>query len=105
MVNSAIEIGVVGYVLKDDYVSDLPDALQAASVGERFISPSLLAIVQKRDGHVEYPKSKSKGLDGLTPSQLRIPMDSDTHSDSISDSDSDSIRTLLRSGATLSVDW
>ncbi|MDA7510467.1 response regulator transcription factor [Verrucomicrobia bacterium] len=72
LVNSAIEIGVVGYVLKDDYVSDLPDALQAASVGERFISPSLLAIVQKRDGHVEYPKSKSKGLDGLTPSQLRV---------------------------------
>ena len=41
----------------------------------------------------------------VSEKKVRIPMDSDTHSDSISDSDSDSIRTLLRSGATLSVDW
>ena len=44
-------------------------------------------------------------IEASEESEVRIPMDSDTHSDSISDSDSDSIRTLLRSGATLSVDW
>ena len=32
-------------------------------------------------------------------------MDSDTHSDSISDRYSDSIRTLIRSGATLILNW
>jgi len=72
LVNQAKELGVVGYVLKDDYVADLPEALQAASEGEEFFSPAILPILQKRELPLDDPKSKAMGLNGLTPTQLRV---------------------------------
>jgi len=72
LVNRAKEFGAVGYVLKDDYVADLPEALQAASKGEDFCSPAILPILQKRERQLGEQKLKATGLDGLTPTQLRV---------------------------------
>ena len=68
----AMELGVNGYVLKDDYVLDLPQALRSVSQGEPFVSPAILPFKQKREHRRSRASRKGDGLDDLTPQELRI---------------------------------
>ncbi|MBI4754931.1 MAG: response regulator transcription factor [Betaproteobacteria bacterium] len=44
-VREAFRVGALGYVIKDDAVHDLEDALRHAALGHRFLSPALSATL------------------------------------------------------------
>jgi DNA-binding NarL/FixJ family response regulator len=70
--NRAMDIGVSGYVLKENAINDLTNGLLAVSRGETFLSPSISSFLLKRVRHLEGKQIKSAGLDSLTPTELRV---------------------------------
>lgn len=70
--NRAMDIGVSGYVLKENAINDLTGGLLAVSRGETFLSPSISGFLLKRIRHLEAGRSKKDGLDCLTPTELRV---------------------------------
>jgi DNA-binding NarL/FixJ family response regulator len=46
--NKAMDVGVIGYVLKDNYVTDIPLALQTVGRGHPFFSDSIAPFAAKR---------------------------------------------------------
>jgi two-component system, NarL family, response regulator NreC len=44
----AIDLGAIGYVLKDTAVSDLPDAIRCATRGERYVSARFASSIRAR---------------------------------------------------------
>jgi two-component system, NarL family, response regulator NreC len=47
-VQRAIDLGAIGYVLKDTAVSDLPDAIRCAARGEQYVSSRFAAAIHAR---------------------------------------------------------
>lgn len=72
LVKRAKEIGGLAYVLKDDYLTDLPAALQSVTRGEEFLSPAIRSALQKRSYRSDASGREAPNLDKLTPTQLRI---------------------------------
>ncbi|MBT5707579.1 response regulator transcription factor [Verrucomicrobia bacterium] len=70
--NRAMDIGVSGYVLKENAINDLTNGLLAVSRGNTFLSPSISSFLLKRVRHLEGVKAKNTGLDCLTPTELRV---------------------------------
>lgn len=70
--DEAMALGVKGYVLKDDYVTDLPSALCSMSQGEPFVSPALLPFLGKGECDPNQGRLGRDGLEHLTPQELRI---------------------------------
>ena len=70
--NRAMDLGVKGYVLKENAINDLTNALLAVSRGETFLSPSISSFLLSRARHMEGLHSRNSGLDSLTPMELRV---------------------------------
>ncbi len=70
--NRAMDLGVRGYVLKENAIHDLKAALQAVSRGEVFLSPSISSYLLNRVQRLEQRESKVASLDLLTPMELRV---------------------------------
>lgn len=70
--NEAVDIGVLGYVLKENAVDDVVNAIRAVADGSNFISPSVSRfLVQRKQKRTELRKEKP-GLKQLTPAEKRI---------------------------------
>lgn len=67
--NKAMEAGISGYVLKENAVADILQAVEAVMQGRHYISPSLSDYLMRRSGH--QPPAPSS-LDALTPTERRI---------------------------------
>lgn len=67
--NRAMDIGVKGYILKENAINELTNGLMAAARGETFLSPSISSFLLKRVRKLEQTQM---GLDGLTPMELRV---------------------------------
>ncbi len=70
--NRAMDLGVKGYVLKENAINDLTDGLSAVARGETFLSPSISSYLLNRVRQLEGQQGKKKGLDQLTPTELRV---------------------------------
>lgn len=70
--NRAMDLGVKGYVLKENAINDLTNGLLAVSRGETFLSPSISSFLLKRVRILEGQKANNNGLDSLTPTELRV---------------------------------
>jgi len=70
MFNKAMDVGVRGYVLKDNAVTDILHCLKAVAEGRYCISPTISDYLLRRSGH--QTSSGSKGVDQLTPAERRI---------------------------------
>ena len=68
----AMDAGVHGYVLKDNAVNDLLDAIRAVVEGRRYISPTLSEHLLQRREQAEHLRKQKPGLDQLTPTERRI---------------------------------
>jgi two-component system, NarL family, response regulator DegU len=64
----AIECGVLGYVLKDSAVTEITRAIDSATAGKHYISPSLSGLLVDNKRHGKVPP----GLNDLTQTELRI---------------------------------
>ena len=70
--NRAMDIGVMGYVLKDGVVSELASCMQAVMTGKRYYTPSLGDYWVRRDSRKKVEKTMEAGLTSLTPTERHI---------------------------------
>jgi DNA-binding NarL/FixJ family response regulator len=70
--DAAINLGVKGYILKENAAEDIVVALDEVARGKKFISPSMSEKSQRRSDRVQsLPLSKPQ-LDELTPAERQI---------------------------------
>ena len=94
--NEAIDIGILGYVLKENAVDDVVRAIRTVASGRTFISPSVSEFLVRRSrGKSELRKDKP-GLEQLTPAERRIlkQVAEDKTSKEIADALGISVRTV-----------
>lgn len=72
MFNAALDLGVKAYVLKENAADEVLAALQAMSRGESFVSPSLLALRERRVNRVQQLLLSRPQIEDLTLAERRI---------------------------------
>lgn len=70
--DEAMELGVTAYVLKENTVEDLLEAIHAVIAGRSFISPNIAKLLLKRRESLAALRRQKPGLDLLTPTERRI---------------------------------
>ena len=70
--NEAMNLGVKGYILKDNAAKDLLNCLRAVSQGSHFICPELSNLLLERNAKMQSLVSSTPGLADLTPSEKKI---------------------------------
>ena len=69
---TAMDLGVGGYVLKDSATNDIVAGIKSIAAGKPFISPAMSALLLNRRRRAQKLESEKPGLDLLTPTELRI---------------------------------
>lgn len=69
---TAMDLGVNGYVLKDSATTDIVTAIKSVGQGKPFISPPLSALLLNRRRRREKLKSEKPELSLLTPTERRV---------------------------------
>lgn len=69
---SAVSLGIKGYVLKDSARADIIKALKAVSAGRSFFSPELSSVIMDRFNDIEKARNTNQGLDSLSATQRRV---------------------------------
>jgi two-component system response regulator DegU len=72
LLNSALDLGVKGYVLKDSAMADIINAIKAVIAGEEFISPALSKYLVSRSRRAATLFQQQSSLDNLTPTERKI---------------------------------
>ncbi|MFN3404305.1 MAG: response regulator [Cytophagaceae bacterium] len=67
----ALDIGVLGYVLKENAVTDIMHAIQAVVDGHPYISPEMSAFLLKKNSKSK-PEGELKDLELLTPTETKV---------------------------------
>ena len=70
--NEAMDLGVLGYVLKESAATDILKAIHSAVVGEPFISQELTSLILDRGAASKLLQTNRPGLEALTNSERRI---------------------------------
>ena len=69
---TAMDLGVNGYILKDSVTTDIISAIRSVAAGKSFISPTLSHLLLNRRNRAEKLRSDKPGLELLTPTERRI---------------------------------
>lgn len=70
--NEALELGALGYILKDSAIADIVQAIKTVATGKSYVTASLTSYLLNRARTAE-TKAKSRSvLDELTPAERRI---------------------------------
>lgn len=72
MFNNAMDIGVKGYVLKENTVTEILECLKAVLAGRHYLSPAISELLIRRNSKLSAPASDSSGLHLLTQSESTI---------------------------------
>ncbi|OGU71375.1 MAG: hypothetical protein A3H45_14605 [Ignavibacteria bacterium RIFCSPLOWO2_02_FULL_55_14] len=72
MFNKVMDLGVRGYILKENAVTDILAAIRSVAEGHYYISPSISEFLVRRGHHVTTPGKSHRGIADLTPSERRI---------------------------------
>lgn len=67
--NSALDLGVKGYILKDSAVADIVNAIKAVAKGRNFITPKLSTYLVSRS---QDTKGFAPKIENLTTTELKI---------------------------------
>jgi DNA-binding NarL/FixJ family response regulator len=70
--NEAMNLGVQGYVLKENAASDIVAAIGTVARGGHFISPSISGFLIQRSDRVKALEKAMPGLDSLTPTERKV---------------------------------
>jgi DNA-binding NarL/FixJ family response regulator len=70
--NRAMDLGVRGFVLKENAVQDILDGIAAVAQGEHYLSPSISGYLMHRRDRTEALAAKKPGLDDLTKAERRV---------------------------------
>ena len=72
MFNEALDLGALGYVLKDSATTDITGAIRAAASGQPYISPAISAYLFNRATRKTALVQQLPGLNDLTPTERRV---------------------------------
>lgn len=72
MFNRAMDLGVLGYVLKENAVSEVIAGIKAAAAGEYYISPGISGFLLNRSTKRKHATDAIPALASLTPAEWRI---------------------------------
>jgi two-component system, NarL family, response regulator DegU len=72
MFNEALDLGALGYVLKDSATTDIIGAIRAAAAGQPYISPAISAYLFNRAMRTTTLVQQLPGLNDLTPTERRV---------------------------------
>lgn len=72
MFNRALDFGVKGFVLKENAVEDMRNALLAVSQGEHYLTPSISGYLVRRHTRTEALSAQRPGLNDLTRAERRV---------------------------------
>jgi DNA-binding NarL/FixJ family response regulator len=72
LLNEALDLGVNGYLLKDNAATDIVSALRSVVRGDVYLSPAISAHLARRRRQLAGGSSPSSGLERLTPTERRI---------------------------------
>jgi two-component system, NarL family, response regulator DegU len=70
--NKALNLGIHGYVLKENAAEEILNCIAAVSRKEAYVSPSLTDFLLRRRSRAESLASHKPGLDDLTVAEKRI---------------------------------
>jgi DNA-binding NarL/FixJ family response regulator len=70
--NTALNLHVTGYVLKENAAAEILNCIAAVARGESYISPSLSDFLLRRRSRAESLARKRPGLDDLTVAERRV---------------------------------
>jgi DNA-binding NarL/FixJ family response regulator len=70
--NAALDVGVRGYVLKDNATTEIVDCVRAVAAGGEYISPTLSSFLIRRRVRAASLAEQKPALDQLTPAERRI---------------------------------
>jgi DNA-binding NarL/FixJ family response regulator len=70
--NKAMDIGVKGYVLKENTVDEIVQCVNMVSRGKSYISPAISDLIMRRNNKLMNKASDSKGLDQLTSTETKV---------------------------------
>jgi len=70
--NAALDLGVRGYVLKDNAATDIVDCVRSVASGHEYISPTLSSLLIRRHSRAANLVVQKPALDQLTPTERRI---------------------------------
>ena len=72
MFNTALNLGVKGYVLKDSALTEIAACIKSVAAGQSFISASLSHFMLDRRRRTETLQAKTPGLADLTATERRV---------------------------------
>ena len=70
--NKALNLGIKGYVLKENAAGEILSCIAAVGRGEAYVSPSLTDFLLRRHGKVAELETRMPGLEDLTVAERRI---------------------------------
>lgn len=70
--NTALDLGAMGFLIKDSAAEEVIDCLKAVVKGQEFISPQLTSFLLKRIRRTEAHTAKPSALDQLTPTEHKV---------------------------------
>ncbi len=72
MVNAALDCAVSGYVLKENAVAEVVNALKAIAAGQVYLCPAVSGFLLRRRQRVETLRRQKPGIDRLTPMERQV---------------------------------
>ena len=70
--NEAMDVGALGYVLKESAMSDIVAGITAVAQGQYYLSPAISGFLVNRQAGKSAFETKHRGIALLTPSERRI---------------------------------
>lgn len=70
--NLALDLGVKGFVLKENAVQDILTSLATVAAGGHYLSPTISGYLVRRRNRVEELATRTPGLDDLTKAERRV---------------------------------
>lgn len=72
MFNKAMDIGIRGYVLKENTVAEITKCIDAVLDGNYYLSPAISDFLVKRNQGSNKPSGKGKEIQELTPTERKV---------------------------------
>src|SRR5581483_9266803 len=70
--NRALDVGALGFVLKENAIQDIVQAIATVAAGEHYLSPSISGYLVHRRSRADSLLAKKPGLEDLTKAERRI---------------------------------
>ena len=72
LVTGALELGALGYILKEDALGAIVEGVKAVAAGRHYLTPSLSGLLVRRRERSRELADRQPGLGDLTPTERRI---------------------------------